>query len=120
MASEILRETSARNAKKNSLAGVSRQHRDFSPASIRSHSSSLKRKDTDSSVSYANAAKKMFLSSKPPQEKPPPAATDNFVISAENLETMEVNSAKVASICEKLHSAILAIPRGKSHLPDTS
>ena len=73
MASEILRETSARNAKKNSLAGVSRQHRDSSPASIRSHSSSLKRKDTDSSVSYANAAKKMFLSSKPSQEKPPPS-----------------------------------------------
>ena len=112
MASDILREASACNAKKNSLAVFSRlsHFRDPSPASTRSRSSSLKRKDTESSVSYANAAKKRFLTSKPPQEKTLPTATNKFVISAENLETMEVNSAKVASICEKLHSAILAIP----------
>ena len=95
MASDILREASACKAKKNSLAVFSRlsQFRDSSPASTRSRSSSLKRKDTESSVSYANAAKKRFLTSKPPQEKTLPTATNNFVISAENLETMEVNSA---------------------------
>ena len=52
----------------------------------------------------------MFKSSKPFLSKPPPTVQRNLLISAEDLETIEVNSAKVASICEKLHLAILAIP----------
>ena len=123
MASDILRENWARNVKNNSLFPPNRfSHlRDFSPASSGSGSLSTKRKNNDGTASYAQAAKKMFNSSKPSHSKPLPTEQKNLLISAEDLETIEVNSAKakVASICEKLHSAIGHSGR-ESNLPNPS
>ena len=121
MASTILRDSSASFARNNSIfAGNSfRLLRDESPASSRSRSPSTKRKSDDNSQSYANAAKKAFRdrvqAARSAAAKntnivitPPPAPQ---LINAENLEKLNYNTAKLASICDKLHSTILALPK---------
>ena len=113
MASDLLRENSTRNAKNfpgfapNRFAHL----RDSSPLSARSRSPSTKRKQFEGPSSYANAAKKRHTAPAPPKKSSsliPPART--ITISSENMEILEINSARVSSLCEKLHSAILAIP----------
>ena len=113
MPSSILRDSSASFARNNSFLSVNRYSaiRDTSPADSRSRSPSVKRKAFDSS--YANAAKKNPNSSSNPTSRhavsaPPPPP--RVVISQDELEKLDLNSAKIASICEKLHDVILAIP----------
>ena len=113
MPSTILRDSSANFARNNSLTHNSRYNalRDAPNGDSRSRSPSVKRKANDNA--YANAAKRSLISNKfaagisgirivPPSPEP--------IVSAENLELIELNSAKVASICEKLGTSILAIP----------
>ena len=111
--STILKGSSANFARNNPPTQNNRYSalRDLSPSDARSRSPSVKRKAIDNT--YANAAKKsLTVSNSAPgfvgiRVSPP---TPVAAISAENLEIIEVNSAKVASICEKLHESILAIP----------
>ena len=113
MPSKILKDSSASFARNNSYISNNRFEtlRDSSQGESRSRSPSVKRKANDNS--YANAAKKTIVSRNYGAGKtgivisPPPQQP---VISPENLEIIEVNSAKIASICEKLHDTILAIP----------
>ena len=113
MASDLLQENSTRNAKNFPGFAPNRfaQLRDSSPLSARSRSPSTKRKQFEGPSSYANAAKKRHTVPAPPKKssslKPPDRA---ITISSENMEILEINSARVSSLCEKLHSAILAIP----------
>ena len=71
----------------------------------------MKRKANDNS--YANAAKKSANPSNSysirnvPSKPPPPP---RVLITQDNLEKLDLNTAKIASICEKLHDGILAIP----------
>ena len=113
--STILRDSSASFARNNSYLGNNGNRfnslRDNPNGDSRSRSPSVKRKAGESN--YANAAKKSLTLNNgssgfsgirvipPPQEG---------VISAENLEIMELNLAKISSICEKLDTTILAIP----------
>ena len=113
MPSKILKDSSASFARNNSYISNNRHDTlcDLSQGESRSRSPSVKRKANDNS--YANAAKKTIVSRNYGAGKtgivisPPPPQP---VISPENLEIIEVNSAKIASICEKLHDTILAIP----------
>ena len=114
MPSVYLRDSSASFARNNSFLSVNRfdNIRDVSPVDSRSRSPSVKRKANDNS--YANAAKKTLASrfnrensSRSAPACPPPP---RIFVSQENLEIIELNTAKVASICEKLHDSILAIP----------
>ena len=113
LASDLMRGNSARNSANFPALANNRfsSLRDSSPLSTRSRSPSTKRKQIDESSSYAAAAKKRqtlsALSQKTPAPKP---VLHSVTISSENLEILEINSAKVASICEKLHCSILAIP----------
>ena len=113
MPSAILKDSSASFARNNSFITNNRHNalRDNSQSDSRSRSPSVKRKANNNA--YANAAKKSLVSrngaSRPTGitvSPPPPQAA----ISAENLEIIELNSAKINSICEKLHETILAIP----------
>ena len=115
MPSNFLRDSSANFARNNSFLSVNRHNviRDTSPADSRSRSPSVKRKANDSS--YANAAKKSVRSGNIPSSRhsfpksvPPPPP--RVLISQDNLEKLDINYAKIASICEKLHDSILAIP----------
>ena len=99
LASDLLRGNSARNATNFPALATNRfsSLRDSSPLSTRSRSPSTKRKQIDESSSYAAAAKKRQTLSALSQK-------------TENRKIFEINSAKVASICEKLHCSILDIP----------
>ena len=115
MPSNFLRDSSANFARNNSFLSVNRYNsiRDTSAAESRSRSPSVKRKANDSS--YANAAKKSVKSGNIPSirhayPKTVPAPPPRVLISQDNLEKLDINSAKIASICEKLHDSILAIP----------
>ena len=116
MASTFLRDSSASFARNNQFLSANRytELRDQSPADSRSRSPSVKRKPKND-LSYANAAKKKshgndgnFRSQR--AAKITVTRKIPCSISAESVEQLEVNSAKVASICERLHDAILAIP----------
>ena len=110
MASTFLRDSSASFARNKSFISANRfnELRDASPVGSRSRSPSTKRKSDNS---YANVAKKSFPNVRGPQAaKVIVTKTVPCFISAESVELLEVNSAKVASICEKLHDSILAIP----------
>ena len=113
MPSAILKDSSASFARNNSFVTNNRYNalRDNSQSDSRSRSPSVKRKANDNA--YANAVKKSLVSKNGASRltgitvsPPPPQAA----ISAENLEIIELNSAKINSICEKLHETILAIP----------
>ena len=107
-ASDFLREKSPRKAAGNSFLSSNRFHplRSDSPAmsesgSYRNRSLSVKRKNDDS-ASYANAAKRSVT-------MPIPTATanapDNTQLLAE-LDTVEINIAKVKSLCESVESSL--------------
>ena len=113
MPSTLLRDSSANFARNNLFLSANRYSaiRDLSPAESRSRSPSVKRKANDNS--YANAAKKSANPSNSysirnvPSKPPPPP---RVLITQDNLEKLDLNTAKIASICEKLHDSILAIP----------
>ena len=111
MPSAILRDSSASFARNNPAISDNRYSVLRNNPDSRARSPSVKRKAMDNA--YANAAKKSLVSRKLDTGKtsivvtPPPQLP---VISAENIEIFEINSAKIASICEKLHKSILAIP----------
>ena len=113
MPSTLLRDSSANFARNNSFLSANRYSaiRDQSPAESRSRSPSVKRKANDNS--YANAAKKSanpgssYSIRNVPSKPPPPP---RVLITQDNLEKLDLNTAKIASICEKLHDSILAIP----------
>ena len=112
MPSTVLKDSSANVARNNSNISKNRFGilRDFSQEDTRLCSPSVKRKANNNL--YANAAKKSFMSRNNGAGRTgivisPPTPVQ--AISTENLEIIEVNSAKIASICEKLHNSILAI-----------
>ena len=116
MASTFLRDSSASFARNNQFLSANRYNeiRDQSPADSRSRSPSVKRK-SNNDLSYANAAKKKSHGNNGNLRSQRAAKTTvsrsiPCSIRAESVEQLEVNSAKVASICERLHDAILAIP----------
>lgn len=97
MASDVLRDSNARNARARNLNGNRFNHlRADSPAEMaRSRSSSTKRKSSDSGVSYAAAAKKTLTSGESTQDASSP-------LNCDRLEALETNIAKMSSICEKI------------------
>ena len=108
MASAVLRDSSARSnlfANRNRFNHLS----NVSQFDSRARSPSVKRKLNDGS--YANVARNSLPY---PQSRkntvPVIACVPPVIISSENLEKLELNAAKVESICEKLHESILAIP----------
>ena len=116
MASTFLRDSSASFARNNQFLSANRYNeiRDQSPADSRSRSPSVKRK-SNNDLSYANAAKKKSHGNNGNlrSQRAAKITVSRSIpcsIRAESVEQLEVNSAKVASICERLHDAILAIP----------
>ena len=115
MPSTFLRDSSASFARNNSFLSVNRFNaiRDPSPADSCSRSPSVKRKANESS--YANAAKKSANPGSKHNNRnifPNPSLLlpPRVLVTQDNLEKLDLNSAKIASICEKLHTSILAIP----------
>ena len=85
MASDLLRENSARNAHSNPAFSSNRfaSLRNSSPISDRSRSPSTKRKQFEDPSSYANLAKKRhtahpILQKTPLLTPPPPLSLDNY------------------------------------------